>query len=80
MSTTLTIRLDDRDREVLEDAARKVGRGISSFVRDLAHEEADRLRRAEIRAQGERVVSYLAHSPEARAELELYGTPVGEPI
>jgi uncharacterized protein (DUF1778 family) len=33
---TLTIRLDERDREVLEAAARAAGVGISTYLRELA--------------------------------------------
>jgi hypothetical protein len=52
--------------------------GISAYVRDLAEEKARSLRRAAIRAQGEKVVSYLRQHPEAREELESLGTPIGE--
>jgi uncharacterized protein (DUF1778 family) len=78
MADTLTIRLDARDREILEAAARQQGTGLSAFVRDLAEAEARRLRRAAIRAEGERVVGYLAEHSEAQAELETYGTPVAD--
>ena len=78
MADTLTIRLDARDREVLEAAARQQGTGLSAFVRDLAEAEARRLRRAAIRAEGERVVGYLAEHHEAQAELETYGTPIAD--
>jgi hypothetical protein len=30
------------------------------------------------RAEGERVLAHLADMPEARAELEAFGTPMGE--
>ena len=78
MAGTLTIRLDPGDREVLEAAARQAGTGLSAFVRDLAEEEAHRLRRAAIRAGGQRVVAHLAEHPDAQAELDTYGTPIGE--
>jgi uncharacterized protein (DUF1778 family) len=78
MAATLTIRLDEPDREILETAARRHGLGLSAFVRDLAEAEARRLRRAAIRSDGDRVVSYLLDRPEAQAELEAYGTPIGE--
>ncbi len=77
MAKTLTIRLAEKDREVLEVAARRNGTGLSTFVRALAEAEARRLRREEIRADGERVVSYLEHHPRAQAELETYGVPIG---
>jgi len=61
MAETLTIRLEERDR----------------VIRDLAEAEARRLNRAAIRADGERVVAYLEQHPQAKAELETYGTPIG---
>jgi uncharacterized protein (DUF1778 family) len=78
VADTLTIRLDERDRKTLEAAARRQGTGLSAFVRDLAEAEARRLRRAAIRADGDRVVAYLVEHPKAQAELETYGTPLGE--
>ena len=76
MADTLTIRLEGRDREVLEAAARQHGIGLSAFIRDLAEAEARRLNRAAIRADGERVVAYLEKHARAQAELETYGTPI----
>jgi uncharacterized protein (DUF1778 family) len=78
MAQTLTIRLGDKDRIILEEAARRNGTGLSAFIRDLAETEARRLAGEAIRAQGERVVSYLAQHPQAQDELETYGTPIGE--
>ena len=78
MADTLSIRLDERDREILEAEAQRAGTGLSSFIRALAEAEARRLRNAAIRAEGERVVEYLATSPAAREELEMYGTPISE--
>jgi uncharacterized protein (DUF1778 family) len=78
MAETLTIRLEERDREILEAEARQHGTGLSTFVRTLAEAEARRLRRAAIRADGERIVAYLATHPEAQVELESYGTPISE--
>lgn len=78
MSVTVTIKLDERERKVLAEAARRAGRGLSSFVRDLAHEEANRIERLTVRAQADGVLSYLAESAQARAEMELHGTPMGE--
>lgn len=77
MAKTVTIRLEERDRAVLEAAARRNGTGLSSFIRDLADAEARRLTREAIRADGERVVSYLKQHPSSQAELETYGTPIG---
>ncbi|MDH2910201.1 MAG: ribbon-helix-helix protein, CopG family [Candidatus Eremiobacteraeota bacterium] len=79
MADTLTIRLDPKDRETLQELARARGLGISALVRDLAEAEARRVRHAAIRAEGERIAEYLAKHPEAREELESYGVPAGEP-
>jgi uncharacterized protein (DUF1778 family) len=78
MADTLSIRLEAGDRQTLEDAARRQGTGLSAFIRALAQAEARRLRREAIRADGDRVVAYLEEHPEAKAELETYGTPIGE--
>lgn len=78
MAQTLTIRLEERDRAVLEAAARERGTGLSAFIRDLAEAEARRLSREAIRADGERVVNYLQRQPHAQNELEAYGTPIGD--
>ena len=78
MAGTLSVRLAPEDRSVLEDAARKQGKGLSTFVRDLAEAEARRVRREAIREEGQHVVAHLARHPEARAELEEIGTPLGE--
>lgn len=78
MTETLTIRLEARDRVVLEARAHRRGQGLSAYVRELAESEARRLRREAIRAEGDRVVAHLATHPEAAAELEEIGTAVNE--
>ena len=78
MAETLTIRLDAEDRTALEAAARVQGKGLSAVVRELAEAEARRVRRAAIRADGDRVVTHLAERPEARAELDELGTPLAD--
>ena len=75
MARTLTIRLDADDREALRAAARGQGKGLSAFVRELAEAEARRVRRARVRADGDRVVAHLAQHREGRDELEQLGTP-----
>lgn len=75
MAETLTIRLDPEDRTALEMAARGQGKGLSAFVREIAHAEARRVRREAIRADGERVVAHLAEHAATRAELDELGTP-----
>lgn len=75
MSNTITIRLRADDRRVLEQEARARGQGVSTLMRDLAEAEVRRLRRASIRAEGQRVVDYLRRAPAAAAELAELGTP-----
>jgi uncharacterized protein (DUF1778 family) len=75
VASTLTIRLNPGDRAALEAAALAQGKGLSAFVRELAEDEARRVRRAAIRADGERVVAHLRRHPEARDELDELGTP-----
>jgi uncharacterized protein (DUF1778 family) len=79
VAKTLTIRLDPDDRAVLEATASRRGQGLSAFVRDLAEDEAKRLRREAIRAEGDEVIAHLAGHGDARAELEEIGTPISEP-
>jgi uncharacterized protein (DUF1778 family) len=76
MAETLTIRLDADDRATLEDAARARGKGLSAYVRELAEAEARHLRRAAIRADGDRVMAHLAGHPDAQRELDEVGTPL----
>ena len=76
MAGTLTIRLGAEDRAFLEAAARRQGKGLSAFVRELAEAEARRARRTAIRADGDEVVAYLAQNPEAKRELDELGTPL----
>ncbi|HVA58996.1 MAG TPA: DUF1778 domain-containing protein [Mycobacteriales bacterium] len=78
MAATLTIRLDAEDRAALEEAARSQGKGLSTFVRDLAEAEARRVRREAIRAHGERVMAHLAEHPAAESELDELGTPLSD--
>ena len=75
MSGTLTIRLAGDDRATLEEAAAAEGKGLSAYLREIAEGEAQRLRRARIRAEGQRVVQHLTRSATARDELDLLGTP-----
>jgi uncharacterized protein (DUF1778 family) len=75
MGATLTIRLSDKAREILSNAARERGSGLSAYVRQVAEAEAKRLRNEAIRKEGRRYIEYLATHPEAREEVEIYGTP-----
>ena len=75
MAETLTIRLDADDRAVLEAAARRQGKGLSAFIREMAEAAARQVRRETILADGQRVMAHLAKHPEARSELDELGTP-----
>lgn len=79
VAATLTIRLDADDRAALEAAARRQGKGLSTFIRELAEAEARRVRRAAIRADGDPVMAHLAAHPAARAEFDELGTPLTDP-
>jgi len=64
MSSPISVRLEDQVQATLEGAAKEKGIGLSTYLRDLASEEARRLRKARIRAQSESVGRYVATSPE----------------
>lgn len=74
----MTIRLDADTRTVLEAAARKQGKGLSAFIREMAEAAARQARRETIRADGDRVMAHLAKHPEARSELDEFGTPLAD--
>lgn len=65
MAETITVRFDERTRQVLEEEAAAQGVGISTFVRQLAETELRRVRRAAILAEGEAVAAFLAEHPSA---------------
>lgn len=69
MASTLTIRLSDDDREILANAARSQGEGISTLVRGLAEAEARRLRHADARGQIAAFSRQAGTSSETTAEL-----------
>jgi GNAT superfamily N-acetyltransferase len=70
--------LDEEMQSTLEDAARARGIGLSTYLRELAANEARRLQRERIRAQSRAVGAYVASSPEARAFYDQWGTPTAE--
>ncbi|MGH2862477.1 MAG: DUF1778 domain-containing protein [Solirubrobacteraceae bacterium] len=70
MTRTLTIRLSEADRAVLESAARARGEGVSTLVRDLATAEARRLRLAAVREQLDRFSALASDDPQLSAEME----------
>jgi GNAT superfamily N-acetyltransferase len=78
MGRPVSVRLDEKVQTTLEDAARERGIGLSTYLRELAADEARRIRRERIRAQSRAVGTYVASSPEARAFYEDWGTPSPE--
>lgn len=80
MSATLTIRLRDRDREILETAAKGQGTGLSGFIRKLAEAEARRLAQEESRVAFSEIMRHVAAAPMLQAELDAWGTPDWEDL
>jgi len=64
MGTPVSVRLDDQVQATLEDAAKERGVGLSTYLRDLASEDARRITKARIRAQSEAVGRYVGESAE----------------
>jgi hypothetical protein len=75
MGTTISVRLDDLVHSTLERAAKARGIGLSTYLRNLAADEAARILKAHTWEQGERVGRYIAVSPEGKAFYEGWGTP-----
>jgi hypothetical protein len=75
MAAPISVRLDDDVRETLEAEARARRIGLSTYLRQIAVEAANRLRRDRIRAQSRAVGEYVAESPDAAAFYEEWGTP-----
>jgi len=74
MSKSVSVRLDDAVRRILEDEARARHIRLSAYSRAIATAEARRLRAERIRAQSEKVAAYIASSPEARAFYDDWGS------
>jgi len=77
MAESLTIRLSADDRRMLEEAAREQGKGLSTFVREIAETAVRNMRRDAIRAEGVRVMEHVRANKQARDELDELGTPQG---
>ena len=77
MGSPISVRLDDQVQATLESAATARGVGLSTYLRDLATEDAERIQKARIREQSERVGRYLAESAEGRSFYADWGTPSG---
>ena len=75
MGSPISVRLDDHVQATLESAAKERGIGLSTYLRDLAFEDAQRIRKARIRAQSESVGRYVAESAEGAAFFSDWGTP-----
>lgn len=69
MARTLTIRLSEADRAVLESAASARGEGVSTLVRELAAAEARRLRLVAVREQLDRFSALASGDPQLSAEI-----------
>jgi predicted transcriptional regulator len=67
MAAPVSVRLDDDVRETLEAEARARRIGLSTYLRQIAIETAERLRKERIRAQSRAVGEYVASSAEAAA-------------
>ena len=74
MGHPVSVRLDKDIQVTLEEVAKARGIGLSTYLRELAVEEAKRVRRERIRAQSLAVGAYLASSPEGRAFYAEWGT------
>jgi hypothetical protein len=73
MVMPVSVRLDDDVKDVLEEEARHLHMGLSSYLRLLASEAAERVRRDRIRRQSEAVGTYVGQSPRARGFYEDWG-------
>lgn len=75
MRRPVSVRLDDDVQVTLEDAARGRGVGLSTYLRELAAAEAQRVRRDRIRAQSRSVGDYVRADHDARAFYDDWGRP-----
>ena len=73
MVMPVSVRLDDDVKDVLEEEARHRHMGLSSYLRLLASEAAERVRRDRIRRQSEAVGAYVGQSIQARGFYEDWG-------
>jgi predicted transcriptional regulator len=78
MGHPVSVRLDKDIQVTLEEVAKARGIGLSTYLRELAVEEAKRVRRERIRAQSRAVGAYLVSSPEGRAFYAEWGTPTAD--
>jgi len=78
MGHPVSVRLDEDIQATLEEAAKARGIGLSTYLRELAANEARRVRRERIRAQSRAVGAYVAISSDAQAFFAQWGTPTAE--
>ncbi|HVC51612.1 MAG TPA: hypothetical protein VND87_06295 [Stellaceae bacterium] len=78
MSAPVSVRLDDKTREILEAEARGRNIGLSAPLREIATEAAKEARRRRVREQTKAVAEHIARSPEAREFFEFWGTSRSE--
>jgi uncharacterized protein (DUF1778 family) len=77
MGDPISIRLSDRERATIEQAARARGLGISAFIREVVEQEAIRLRRERIRDEGRKLVERL-RQPDAAEYYDDSDLPAAE--
>jgi len=78
VSMPVSVRLDEDVRQTLEEAARARHIGLSAYLREVAVEEARRVRRERIRLQSREVGAYVASSPAAQEFYAEWGSPSAE--
>lgn len=75
MGAPVSVRLDESDQATLEDVAASRGLGLSTLLRELASQEARRVRRERIRQQSRELAERIATVPDAGAFYEGWETP-----
>ena len=78
MGHPVSVRLDEDVQVTLEQAAKAKGIGLSTYLRELAVDEARRVRRERIREQSRAVGAYLTSSAEGQAFYAEWGTPTAD--
>ncbi|HSU05755.1 MAG TPA: hypothetical protein VLI93_09295 [Acetobacteraceae bacterium] len=74
MVMPVSVRLDEDVKDVLEQEARQRHMGLSSYLRLIASEAAERVRRERILEQSKAVGAYVAQSEQARGFYEDWGS------
>ncbi len=75
MISPVSIRLDPAVRDTLENEAKRLGVGLSTYLRELAAAAARDVRWAEILAGSAAVARHVAGNAEARSFMNDWGTP-----